>query len=413
VTRRLWLVEDEEAARWHPFSLTRPVGELLFGTCLLRERTARAVGLPVAGTLAPAALEGFTEEGTPPVVTPDAVPLDEPRILISSRVAFPLSGSQVERVRAALASAPDDRVSRLTVDGRGAGWLLPPGRTEPGDAGPRPPGIALPGRILDAPWALVAWNAAEIRADLAAAPPGTWRLVPDAGVTILGDHAVTRGEGAVAEPGSVLDAREGPIHLSERVRVGPFTHLRGPAFIGRGTTLLGGSIGAVSIGPECKVRGEVEETVIVGYTNKAHDGYLGHAVVGRWVNLGAFTTNSDLKNDYGPVRVPRGAGDEVDTGLLKVGVFLGDHVKTGIGTLLNTGSVVGAGSNVFGGAMPPKWVPPFSWGAGSELAPFRLEAFLETAEKAMARREMTLTPGLRAFLSGAWERSSGSRGTGP
>jgi UDP-N-acetylglucosamine diphosphorylase/glucosamine-1-phosphate N-acetyltransferase len=146
----------------------------------------------------------------------------------------------------------------------------------------------------------------------------------------------------------------------------------------------------------------VESSVILGYSNKAHDGFLGHAYVGRWVNLGALTTNSDLKNNYGPVRVG-GPQGPVDTGLTKVGAFLGDHVKTGIGTLLNTGTVVGAGSNIFGGLMPPLFVPPFSWGRGHELTEYRLDKFLDVARRAMARRDLELDQAAETVLRRAWE----------
>jgi len=169
-----------------------------------------------------------------------------------------------------------------------------------------------------------------------------------------------------------------------------------------------------SIGPVCVVRGEVSDSVLLGFVNKSHDGYIGHALIGRWVNLGAFTTNSDLKNNYGFVRVWTPLGD-VDTGLLKVGCFLGDHVKTGIGTVISTGTVLGAGSNVFGGVMPPRAVPPFSWGEGERLGPHRLDKFLATAERAMARRGQSLTPGVRRVLETAWHETagrSGARGQG-
>jgi UDP-N-acetylglucosamine diphosphorylase/glucosamine-1-phosphate N-acetyltransferase len=184
--------------------------------------------------------------------------------------------------------------------------------------------------------------------------------------------------------------------------------MEGPVFVGEGTTILGGSISESSIGPACKVRGEVEASIVLGYSNKAHDGFLGHAVVGRWVNLGAFTTNSDLKNNYGEVRVGSKDGGR-PTGLMKVGCFLGDHVKTGIGTFLNTGTVVGAGSNLFGGRLPPTYVPAFSWGPGSSLTEFRLDKFLEVAERAMGRRGIALDEGMTALLSRAWEASHRTR----
>lgn len=168
-------------------------------------------------------------------------------------------------------------------------------------------------------------------------------------------------------------------------------------------------MGHSSVGPVCRVRGEVDSSVLLGYANKAHDGYLGHAYIGRWVNLGASTTNSDLKNSYSAVRVPVSPTRIEDTGLLKVGCFLGDHVKTGIGTLINTGTVIGAGSNVFGGAMPPTRVPPFSWGSGEDLVPYRLDRFLDTAATAMGRRDMELDEAGRQLLTRAWEATRHER----
>lgn len=414
MNHRLHLFDDHTARSWSPFALTRPAGELLFGTMLLRERIERAVALRCAGTLAVSGLEGFEEAGAP-----DAVSLqspDEPRVLLCSRWVPPLTDPGSGASALPLPSEVPEDGARLTLDGKTIGWILPPGaplpRTAellepPADDGR--PGFDLPGELLESPWDLMARNPEQVAVDLAGlypegAGPGAAPLPSLPGVHRLGRHAVSAAEGVLVDPGCVLDTRDGPIHLAEGVHVGAFTHLRGPAFIGPRSTLLGGLVEHLSCGPRCKLRGEVHASVIVGYSNKAHDGYLGHSVLGRWVNLGAMTTNSDLKNNYGPVRVPTGPDATHDTGLLKVGVFLGDHVKTGIGTVLDTGTVVGAGSNLFGGAMPPKWVPPFSWGKGADLVAFRLEAFLETAGKAMGRRDVPLTAGLRSFLSRAWER---------
>ena len=172
--------------------------------------------------------------------------------------------------------------------------------------------------------------------------------------------------------------------------------------------MLGGAVQNVSIGPVCKVRGEVASSVVLGYSNKAHDGYLGHSYVGKWVNLGAFTTNSDLKNNYSTVRVPT-PGGLVDTGLMKVGCLIGDHAKTGIGTLLSTGSVVGAGSNLFGGLMCPRHVPPFTWGSCDTLEEYDLDRFLEAVERTMGRRDMPLAEGAHTLLINAWERTRSDR----
>jgi hypothetical protein len=142
----------------------------------------------------------------------------------------------------------------------------------------------------------------------------------------------------------------------------------------------------------------VEQTVFQGFCNKAHDGFVGHSFVGEWGNLGASTVTSDLKNTYGSVRVS-GPEGRVDTGLLKVGAFLGDHVKTGIGTRLTTGARIGVGSHVFGGAVSPAWLPDFSWDDGKERVGVRLDAFLSTAGTAMRRRSQSPTEGERALWS--------------
>jgi UDP-N-acetylglucosamine diphosphorylase/glucosamine-1-phosphate N-acetyltransferase len=307
----------------------------------------------------------------------------------------------------------------LLAKGVGVGWLLPADvpvplgeersrerEPEGGDA------LDLPGDVLPAPWDLVVRNSDQLRLDLPAFFGGSARAsteaLPWAAVHRIGEHAVTWEEGVQVDPAVVLDTRDGPVHLGTGVVVRPFTHLKGPAWIGNGTTLLGGTIGALSAGPRCLLRGEISESVILGHTNKAHDGYLGHCLLGRWVNLGAFTTNSNLKNNYGQVRVATASG-EIDSGLLKVGAFLGDHVKTGIGTRLGAGTSVGAGSNLYGAGMAPKWLPPFSWWDGHSVEPYRLDAFLATAEKAMARRGVALTDGQRALFARLWATERDSR----
>ena len=149
--------------------------------------------------------------------------------------------------------------------------------------------------------------------------------------------------------------------------------------------------GPVSLGPRCKVGGEVEGSIFQGHANKQHDGYLGHAYLGAWTNLGAATNNSDLKNNYSTVRVWTPEG-EVDTGEPFVGLFMGDHSKTAIGTLFNTGTVVGFSTNVFGAGFRPKHVPSFSWGGAGGIVPYELEKALAVARRVMARREVVMEP---------------------
>jgi UDP-N-acetylglucosamine diphosphorylase / glucose-1-phosphate thymidylyltransferase / UDP-N-acetylgalactosamine diphosphorylase / glucosamine-1-phosphate N-acetyltransferase / galactosamine-1-phosphate N-acetyltransferase len=395
----LILFDDDVARLWEPYALTRPAGELIFGALTLRERWERVLGARCAGHLGAPHLAGFEEEGAAPLLPDMEAAGSGPRLFLSSRFLPDWEAAW----EAPGAAGP------VSVGGELAGWYAPAGTEGPDEGLLRTPGgydappvAEIPGRALERVWELVTENPEQLGRDLRALH-GDRRDVAPAGSHRVGGEALIVEEGVRVEPGAVFDTTLGPIWLREGVTVRAFTRLAGPAMIGRGSTLLGGSVEAVSTGPVCRLRGELAESVCLGYVNKAHDGHMGHAYLGRWVNLGAETTNSDLKNNYGTIRIWTPEG-ETDSGAIKLGCLLGDHVKTGIGLLLNTGTVVGAGSNLFGAEMPPKYVPPFSWGSGEELVPFRLDKFLEVAERAMARRDVALGPAMRAQLGSAWER---------
>ncbi len=199
--------------------------------------------------------------------------------------------------------------------------------------------------------------------------------------------------GAKIHPMVVIDASAGPVYLSEDVEVHPFTRIEGPAFVGRKSLLLGAKLReGCSIGPVCRVGGEVEESIMHAYSNKYHDGFLGHAYVGEWVNLGALTTNSDLKNDYSTVEVMLN-GQKIDTGSNKVGSIIGDHTKTSIATLFNTGSIIGAMGLLMGTGEPlPKAIPSFAWFINGVVTKgFGRKALYKTAETATSRRKMPWT----------------------
>lgn len=405
---RLYLYDDAVARQWQPFALTRPGGELLLGAHTFRARAELLFGAACCGHLTAAHLAGFQETGAAPVVEPSAISRRHHRLFFSSRA---LADWDFE-------FRPPDTAAVLRMAGEVVGWYAPAGAEAPGDDWFQSPDAAaahvvdIPGRVLGRVWDLVSANPRQIIADFhAAASPGGGIV----DVERAGQFSAIRyragllrlGTGVVIEPNVVLDFTNGPIWLDGGVTIRSFTRLAGPAWVGENSTLLGGPFTGVSIGPVCKVHGEVEESVVLGYSNKAHDGFLGHAYLGRWVNLGAMTTNSDLKNNYGSIRMWTPNGD-ADTGLIKLGCLLGDYVKTGIGALLNTGTVVGAGSNLFGSDMPPKYVPPFSWGSGSELVAFDEERFLALTATVMKRRDLELADSMRDMLSRAWHLGRGS-----
>jgi UDP-N-acetylglucosamine diphosphorylase/glucosamine-1-phosphate N-acetyltransferase len=439
VNPTLVLFDDGVAADWMPFALTRPIADLLFGAFSFAARSESITGLPCRRVIARSALAGFDEADCHPVVDAADATDSAAQLFLCSRVVLDWSAH----------FEPTAEPTLVRVGGQTAGWWAPAGTPPPPraffdqPAHASPPAQAevdLPGRLVANIWELVSRNAEQLardwvgtarrsggqpasrfqtsgsRVEVSDAPlgpvvtGGPGRMSPAVPLpyeVIGGDPKLVRvnPRNIVIEPYVLFDVSAGPIWIQEGVTIRASTRLAGPAFIGHSTTLLGGSISGVSIGPQCKVRGEVEASVILGYANKAHDGFLGHAYLGRWVNLGALTTNSDLKNNYGSVRVRTPAGD-VDTGEMKVGCFLGDHVKTAIGTMLSTGTVVGAGANIFGDRAPARFVPPFAWGSDGV---YDVERFLGTAEIAMRRRGVTLTPGLREVLRRAWNAQHGKR----
>ncbi len=195
--------------------------------------------------------------------------------------------------------------------------------------------------------------------------------------------------GVLVHPMVVLDAAEGPIYIDEGAEIHPFTRIEGPCYVGKKSILLGAKCReGNSIGPVCRIGGEIEESIIQGYSNKYHDGFLGHAYVGEWVNLGALTTNSDLKNDYSDVSVVLDGKKPIGTGSTKVGSLIGDHTKTSIGTLFNTGAYVGAMTLIAATGKPlPKYIPSFAWFLeGVVTKGFGKKMLYKTAKTAMPRR---------------------------
>jgi len=199
-------------------------------------------------------------------------------------------------------------------------------------------------------------------------------------------------------PPVTLDARGGPIVLGAQVEVKPGTTLEGPLAVDAGAILLGGRIARSYIGPGTRVHGEVSDCIFQGWSNKSHAGFLGHSYCGEWVNLGASTTGSNLKNNYGEIRCWDGRA-WIATGRQKLGSIVGDQTRTAIGTLLPSGSVIGVSVNLFGAAeMAPKWVPSFVWGVGETAVEYELERCLVTVERVLARRDQRLDDGYRRAL---------------
>ncbi len=229
------------------------------------------------------------------------------------------------------------------------------------------------------------------------------------GAILAGGERIYIGKGSVVEAGAVLNAREGPIYIGEDVTIQNLAVVKGPAYIGsRSVIMTGADIEGCSFGHWCKVGGQVEETIVHSLSNKAHSGFLGNAYVGRWCNLGADTNNSNLKNDYGEVKMYDAvAGDFEESGRQFLGLVMGDHAKSGINTMFNTGTVVGVCCNVFGAGFLPRYIPSFSWGGPDVFDEYRLDKALKVADTVVKRRERALSGAERENLETVFEATRG------
>jgi UDP-N-acetylglucosamine diphosphorylase / glucose-1-phosphate thymidylyltransferase / UDP-N-acetylgalactosamine diphosphorylase / glucosamine-1-phosphate N-acetyltransferase / galactosamine-1-phosphate N-acetyltransferase len=397
----LILFEDQAASRFLPLAWTRPVFDLRCGIWTLREAIEHAYGCGVNGLFVRDYLAPVTKERTGVAV--NAVPAGDYSLLINGRLL----------AAAGLSSTlPMNGEPRRFVNGEGmllGAWtradLLEAGL----DSLDALPAETVEWTLLEWPWELVEQNANRITDQALAWPLGQQpELV---GVHLLYPDRIFVHPTSIVQPGVVLDATAGPVVIDAGVTVMANAVIQGPGYVGPGSQVkIGAKIyHGTTIGPTCKVGGEVEESVFLGYSNKQHDGFLGHAYIGEWCNFGADSNNSDLKNTYSPVSL-WSDGAFHDTGSLFVGLFMGDHSKTAINSVFNTGTVVGVSCNLFGGGVPPKYVPSFSWG-GSEATwhEYDLARALDTAARVMARRQVDFSDAERALLEHVFHATAGER----
>lgn len=246
--------------------------------------------------------------------------------------------------------------------------------------------------MLNFPWDIFSHNGDELRKDFAEITKGRESQPLSQSNTVTGDGMVFLEEGAICEA-AILSTGNGPIYLGKNSEVMEGAVIRGPFALceGGGVKLSAKIYGPTTVGPYSKVGGEVNNSILQGYSNKGHDGFLGNSVIGEWCNLGADTNNSNLKNNYGMVDCWNYTRKEyIDTGQQFCGLIMGDHSKTGINTMLNTGTVVGVSCNIYGADFPRKHIPSFSWGSARTMFEYRPEKALETAKLVMERRGVEL-----------------------
>ena len=388
-----------EGSRWHtfaPLSLSRPVFMLKTGMGTLLDKQVRHLRPTRLSLWVRPEQEAFVRERVVPKLSvPTTVnqPLDdEPALLVSGRTVHfaqyeypPHPGvstdSEGEHVRSAYVQMPG--LSPADVASRSPRWLkifeLPHMMPQ--------------SRMVETLWDLISWNEESLVEDaMQFRDTKATKSKPKGAYHMVRDEEVFLGEGAKLGPGVVLDAAKGPVVVDRSATVGPNAVLQGPCYVGphaevRAVSLIrpGTSVGIMS-----KVGGEVSNSIILGYSNKAHDGYLGDSYVGKWVNLGAGTTTSNLKNTYGEITMDMGR-EKVPTGRRRLGALIGDHTKTAILTKLMTGTYVGFCAMLAGTKSPPRFVPSYTFLTDEGAERYDLDKAIEVTQRVFARRDRNWT----------------------
>lgn len=403
---KLVIFEDDQVERFLPLAWVRGVFELKCGATTLADKIGRAAGRPPDAVLVRPYLVTTLGQRCTSIATNDlSCCRGEEVLFVNGRVC----GTQWKPPQGPAACWHGEQLAawRTKADVSAvrdyAGLVAAAQKAERAD---------FSGRWFEYIWDVMLANPGEIEADFSAAGrSGVEGKMHESAVVFGPRERLYVAPETEVHPFVCIDTRHGPVTLEAGCEVHPFTRIEGPCYVGPKSILLGAKVReGCTIGPMCRVGGEVEESIIHGYSNKYHDGFLGHAYVGEWVNLGALTTNSDLKNDYSTVSVMLG-GQTLNTGSTKVGSFIGDHVKTSIGTLMNTGSVAGTMAILVATGSPlPKYIPAFAWFLNGTVSKgFGLNPLISTARMAMSRRKVEMTAADEQLLRHVYELTAPDR----
>jgi UDP-N-acetylglucosamine diphosphorylase/glucosamine-1-phosphate N-acetyltransferase len=413
---RVCLFEDRGVLDFEPLSLTRPVFELLCGLTSLGAKQSRFFPPGPRGVLIRPYLADLYRLHTTALPVNDPAWLRAgPTILVNGRWLPPSIPLPLAELSSPCVAHIDDEVAYAIVEPEHLADCSPNTledclATWKATLPQRPAG----GRMVRFLWELVQHNAEQIRADWQTAGPpfeteANNRERPGLAVVGPREHLLIHPT-ARLDPLVVADTTQGPVVIDRDTVVTAFSRLEGPCVIGPRTQIHGAKIRAgTTLGPDCRIGGEVECSIVQGYSNKYHEGFLGHAYVGEWVNFGAGTQNSDLRNDYGEISLIVN-GRPVRTGLSKVGCFIGDHTKSGLSTLLNTGTSAGVFCNLLPGGLLPRYVPSFaSWWNEALTDRAELAALLRTAAEVMRRRHVAFTETHAALYRTLFEQTAAER----
>ncbi|MCK5126544.1 MAG: hypothetical protein KAR42_09830 [candidate division Zixibacteria bacterium] len=403
MSNHLVIFEDTDFSNFYPLTLNRPSFFLRCGALSLWEKIARKFpGYNVTFSCRPE-LTGVVTRETKAAVNlidykdGDRVVFINGRLRLGEKLAEELRTTNSNRIfvhqkttAAMIVTGPLSNISggEIQFTGEGAGSAL----------GVEAEIINGEFEFFSYLWDLIHLNSNEIKADYLDyfCSEKSKKMIRaanvDSSVRILSEENLYIAPDAEICAGCVIDNRKAPVIIDRNAVIGPLSYIEGPCYIGENTQIFRGNIReGCSFGPTCRVGGEVEESIFQGYTNKYHDGFMGHAYLGSWVNLGAMTTNSDLKNNYKEIAVSIN-GTTIQTGYNKIGCVIGDHTKTGIGTLINTGVNIGFSCNIFGGSLvTSREVPSFSWGDETGYDLYRVDKAIEVAKVSLPRRGVEFT----------------------
>lgn len=384
------LFDDERRSHLLPLTYTRPVADLRLGILTLREKWLQ-LGADQASFLA---VEPLREK------FPTHFEHD------NTYVAGSLHADEAlfEAIRAL---RPNQSLVKnnqlLAIRDTSGGQILPtPGRDN----------LEFHGEIVQVrhTWDLFSLNAKALAWDFERLTRGRKSARPDDTNTVLGEQFFMEESAQVSC--SIINAAQGPVYLGHHSEIWEGSAIRGPfALLDHASVKMGAKIyGATTVGPHSRVGGEISNVLIQGYSNKGHDGFLGNSVLGEWCNLGADTNNSNLKNNYAPVKLYNYSSRSMEaTGLQFCGLIMGDHSKCGINTMFNTGTVVGVSANIFGEGFPPNFIPSFTWGGKNGLTEYQFDKAAETAERMMARRNVHFNETERRLLQQIFNETATER----
>jgi len=396
---QLCFFEDHLLERFHPITLTRPIDDLRIGILTIGEKWEAELSAESTARLLRPELEGLFDSAAPAK--------EEPVLWINSRY-LPEEHLQEKVVGLDTGSCLRDgsEIIAAKVDGgRSAEWL----------SEGKPDFNSLLVAEIDSDskiehlWDLFLINSREIAADIR-------RLgSPKSDNNDISSHAVLEypeqiyiDEGATIEPGVILIAEEGPIYIGKNATINAGSMIRGAAAVGRDSFIkMDAKIyEGTTIGPVCKASGEINNSIMHSYSNKAHEGYLGNSIIGQWCNVGADSNTSNLKNNYSAISMTDwNSRKPIDTGQMFLGTIMGDHTKTAINVQFNAGTVCGVCCNIFTTDFPPKFMPSFSWVGTNVIMPYKLDKALETMKIVMKRRNVDMTDSYRELMEHLFKAS--------